>query len=72
MFGQFEGVIDAELALLAYPTPMTSWLIGGSPPWNPDLQTAENTNEPYMTFLNYALARNDLPPVISNSYGELK
>ncbi|KAK3680762.1 hypothetical protein LTR37_021070 [Vermiconidia calcicola] len=64
-FLQFEGAMDAELLLVfTYPTPMTAYSTGGSPPFQPDLQTPTNTNEPYLTWLNYALAQNDLPQVI--------
>ncbi|KAK3720454.1 hypothetical protein LTR37_003867 [Vermiconidia calcicola] len=70
-FLQFEGAMDAELLLVfTYPTPMTAYSTGGSPPFQPDLQTPTNMNEPYLTWLNYALAQNDLPQVISTSYGE--
>lgn len=41
----------------------------GSPPW---LGTGENTNEPYLDFLNYMLGLNNsaLPNTISISYGD--
>lgn len=43
-----------------------SWVTGGSPPFNPDLLTPTDTNEPYMTWLNYVLAQDSLPQVISS------
>ena len=66
-----EGNLDSELMIgITYPTPLTAFSTGGSPPFNPDLSTPTDTNEPYLTFLNYALAQNDLPQVISSSYGD--
>jgi tripeptidyl-peptidase-1 len=66
-----EGNLDSELVLgFVYPTPMIAWLTGGSPPFIPDLNTPTDTNEPYLTWLNYVLAQKDLPQVISTSYGD--
>lgn len=66
-----EGNLDAELVLgFTYPTPMTAYITGGSPPFNPDLNTPTDTNEPYLTWLTYVLAQKDLPQVISTSYGD--
>lgn len=66
-----EANLDAELMLsIGWPTPLTAFSTGGSPPFIPDLYTPTNTNEPYLTFLNYVLAQDDLPQVISTSYGD--
>ncbi|KAK4545880.1 hypothetical protein LTR36_002444 [Oleoguttula mirabilis] len=66
-----EGNLDAELVLsISYPTPLTAFSTGGSPPFLPDLNTPTDTNEPYLTWLNYALASSDLPQVLSTSYGD--
>ena len=71
-FFQIEGNMDAEFMLvIAYPTPLTAYSTGGKPPFSPDKLTTTNTNEPYMTWLNYILAKDNLPQVISNSYGKL-
>lgn len=71
LFLNREGDLDAELALsIAWPTPLTAFSTGGSPPFNPDLNTPTDTNEPYLTWLTYALAQHDLPQVISTSYGD--
>ena len=43
---------------------------GGSPPYLPDKLTANNTNEPYLTWLQYILAQANIPQVISISYGD--
>jgi tripeptidyl-peptidase I len=66
-----EGILDAELVIgIGYPIPMISWSTGGSPPFIPDLSTPTDTNEPYLDWLNYVLAQDDLPTVISTSYGD--
>ena len=66
-----EGNLDAETVLgFTWPTPMTAYSTGGSPPFTPDLATMTDTNEPYLTWLNYALAQADLPLVLSTSYGD--
>ncbi|KAK5119745.1 hypothetical protein LTR85_007321 [Meristemomyces frigidus] len=66
-----EGNLDAELVLsISYPTPLTAFSTGGSPPFLPDLNTPTDTNEPYLTWLTYALAQDDLPQVLSTSYGD--
>lgn len=42
-----EGDLDAELVLgISWPTSFMSWATGGSPPYNPDLNTPTDTNEP--------------------------
>lgn len=66
-----EGNLDAENILsVAWPIPLTAYNTGGMPPFIPDANTPTNTNEPYLTWLNYVLAQDDLPLVISTSYGE--
>jgi tripeptidyl-peptidase-1 len=66
-----EGNLDAEFVLgISWPTPLTAFSTGGSPPFIPDKNTPTDTNEPYNTFLQYVLAQDDLPQVISTSYGD--
>lgn len=66
-----EGNLDAELVLgISWPTPFNTINTGGSPPFKPDILTPTNTNEPYLTFLNYILAQSSIPQVISTSYGD--
>lgn len=66
-----EGDLDAELVLgITWPTNFTAFSTGGSPPFRADLYTPSDTNEPYLTFLNYILAQAELPQVISSSYGD--
>ncbi|TAQ87393.1 hypothetical protein B7494_g4288 [Chlorociboria aeruginascens] len=64
-----EGNLDSETLLgIAYPTPMTAFITGGSPPYRADLRTPTNSNEPYLDWLNYVLALEDIPQVVSTSY----
>ena len=66
-----EGNLDAQQILsIGYPTPMIAYNTGGSPPFIPDLSMPTDTNEPYLTFLNYILAEDDVPQVLSTSYGD--
>jgi tripeptidyl-peptidase-1 len=66
-----EGNLDAETILaMTWPTPLTAYSTGGSPPYTPDALTVNNTNEPYLTWLQYILAQKDIPQVISTSYGD--
>ncbi|KXT00433.1 hypothetical protein AC578_1921 [Pseudocercospora eumusae] len=67
----FEAVMDSENILtVAWPTPLTVFATGGSPPFIQDLNTPNNTNEPYLVWLDYVLNQHDLPQVISTSYGD--
>jgi tripeptidyl-peptidase-1 len=66
-----EGNLDIETVLgIAWPTPVTAWSTGGSPPFFPDAFTPTDTNEPYLTWLNWALNQSSLPSVFSVSYGD--
>ncbi|THV69593.1 subtilisin-like protein [Aureobasidium pullulans] len=66
-----EGDLDGELAIgISWPTRFMSWSTGGSPPFLSDLATPTDTNEPYLEWLNYVLAQEHLPQVISTSYGD--
>ncbi|KAI4160428.1 MAG: hypothetical protein LQ342_005752 [Letrouitia transgressa] len=66
-----EGNLDAETILgISYPTPLIAYNTGGSPPFKPDLRTPTNTNEPYLVWVQYVLAKKDLPQIISTSYGD--
>ena len=46
--------------------------VGGSPPFfkTDDFSGPNNTNEPYLDFLSYALDRDSFAQVLSTSYGE--
>lgn len=64
-----EGNLDAETILgITFPTPLTTYNTGGQPPFTPDLLTPTDSNEPYLDWLNYVLALNSTPQVISTSY----
>lgn len=68
-----EGNLDFETILgLVYPTPVTLYSTGGSPPFDPDAFTTTNTNEPYLTWVLYLREQdaNTIPRVISTSYGD--
>lgn len=66
-----EGNLDAETILgMTWPTPLTAYSTGGNPSYIPDKLTVNNTNEPYLTWLQYILAQPNIPPVISISYGD--
>jgi len=66
-----EANLDVEtITGLTWPIPVTSYSTGGSPPFQADLNTPTNTNEPYLTWLNYVLGQSSVPQVISTSYGD--
>ena len=66
-----EGNLDAETIIgIDYPTPLTAYTTGGSPPFAPDDFTPTDTNEPYLTWLQYVLAQKTIPQVISTSYAD--
>ncbi|KAH8802634.1 putative Tripeptidyl-peptidase SED2, partial [Xylogone sp. PMI_703] len=66
-----EANLDAQtITGMTYPTTIYSYSTGGSPPFTPDLNTPTDTNEPYLTWVNYILAQHDVPQVISTSYGD--
>lgn len=66
-----EANLDVQaISGISYPVPITSYSTGGSPPFTPDLATPENTNEPYLVWVNYLLSQKSIPQVISTSYGD--
>ncbi|KAK5136110.1 hypothetical protein LTR08_004160 [Meristemomyces frigidus] len=66
-----EANLDAEQILsISFPTPLTAFSTGSSPPFIPDLASPTDTNEPYLVWLTYVLAQSELPLVISTSYGD--
>jgi tripeptidyl-peptidase-1 len=44
--------------------------VGGSPPYTPDKNTPTNTNEPYLSFIDYILSQTSIPRTITTSYGD--
>ncbi|KZO99708.1 subtilisin-like protein [Calocera viscosa TUFC12733] len=68
-----EANLDTQYGgALTYPVPNVFYSTGGSPPFNPDDAEDSNTNEPYAEWLDYVLAldSDDLPSVVSTSYGD--
>lgn len=49
---------------------MKVYSTGGSPPFTPDTNSPTDTNEPYLTWLDYVLADPNPPHSISTSYGD--
>lgn len=71
-----EGNLDIQAMLgIAYPTPLTIYsTLGTPPPFKPTAFAPNNTNEPYLIWLQYMLAlpNSQLPKVISTSYGDIE
>ncbi|KAK5220497.1 hypothetical protein LTR72_007119 [Exophiala xenobiotica] len=69
-----EANLDSEYMIgIGYPTPLTTYNVGGEQPgFMPDINTPENTNEPYLTWTTYmsGLSDSEIPQVISSSYGD--
>ncbi|KAF2718833.1 tripeptidyl peptidase-like protein [Polychaeton citri CBS 116435] len=68
-----EGNLDVQTIIgIDYPIPLTAYSTGGEPPFIPDLNTPTNTNEPYLSWVNYVLSQSadTLPQAISTSYGD--
>ncbi|PQE06032.1 tripeptidyl-peptidase 1 precursor protein [Rutstroemia sp. NJR-2017a BBW] len=66
-----EANLDLQaITGISWPTPITAYSTGGSPPFNPSAGTDTNTNEPYGDWLSYILNQTDIPQVISTSYGD--
>lgn len=68
-----EANLDTQTTL-GFTLPMRNvfWSTGGRPPFDPDLATPHNTNEPYLDWLAYILnqPQDQIPKVITTSYGE--
>ena len=55
-----EGNLDAETILgIDYPTPLTAYTTGGSPPFIPDADETTNSNEPYLVWARHVLKQSD-------------
>ena len=55
---------------MTYPTPNIFYSTEGSPPFIPDSITLNNTNEPYLDWLDFILSQETIPQTISTSYGD--
>lgn len=51
-------------------TPIVSYSTGGSPPFIPSVSTPDNSNEPYLVWVNWLLAQKSFPQIISTSYAD--
>ena len=66
-----EGNLNAETIIgLAYPIPVTAYSVGGRAPFQRSRFSTENKNEPYLDWLQFVLAKPDLPQVITTSYAD--
>ncbi|KAI0878421.1 peptidase S8/S53 domain-containing protein [Hypoxylon argillaceum] len=71
-----EANLDAQFqSAMAHPLPQIQFITGGSPPFVPSVgipDAEHNTNEPYLEYYSFLLdmANEELPQVISNSYGD--
>lgn len=66
-----EGNLDAETIIgITHPTKLFTFNTGGSPPFIPDRATVNNTNEPYLAWVQFILNQTTIPQVISTSYGD--
>jgi tripeptidyl-peptidase-1 len=66
-----EANLDSQTILgMTYPMPVYSYSTGGAPPFIADVKTPTNTNEPYLTWVQYISSQKDIPQVISSSYGD--
>ncbi|KAJ3718019.1 peptidase S8/S53 domain-containing protein [Lentinula guzmanii] len=66
-----EADLDIEFGFgITFPINGTFFTTAGSPPFIPDLDTPTDTNEPYTTWLDFILAQDEIPLVITTSYGD--
>ncbi|KXN92350.1 Tripeptidyl-peptidase sed2 [Leucoagaricus sp. SymC.cos] len=66
-----EAGLDVQFAFgISHPVPATFYSTAGRPPFNPDVRTPNNTNEPYTDWLDFILSHPNPPLAISTSYGD--
>ncbi|CAK7201702.1 hypothetical protein SEUCBS139899_004412 [Sporothrix eucalyptigena] len=71
-----EANLDVQnIVGVAHPLPVVEFITGGEPPFVPNIDqptAADNQNEPYLPYYRYLLSKtnDELPKVISNSYGD--
>ncbi|KAJ4479142.1 subtilisin-like protein [Lentinula aciculospora] len=66
-----EADLDIEFGFgITFPINGTFFTTAGSPPFIPDLETPTDTNEPYTKWLDFILAQDEIPLVITTSYGD--
>ncbi|RAL08807.1 S53 family peptidase [Aspergillus homomorphus CBS 101889] len=68
-----EADLDVQnIVGLVHPLPVVEFITAGSPPFIPNVLQSTDTNEPYVEYYEYLLAKSndELPQVITNSYGD--
>lgn len=66
-----EANLDFQaISGINYKTPIISYSTGGSPPFIPSQSTPDNSNEPYLVWVNWLLSQKSIPQVISTSYAD--
>ncbi|KAI9434427.1 tripeptidyl peptidase A [Lactarius indigo] len=66
-----EANLDVQFALgISFPTPGIFYSTGGRAPFIEDAHMSTTTNEPYGDWLDFILAQDTIPSVISTSYGD--
>ncbi|KAF5392372.1 hypothetical protein D9757_001529 [Collybiopsis confluens] len=67
-----EANLDVQYVYGVSLAPITFYSVGGRPPFSPDDASPINTNEPYLDWLDFIgnLNNDEVPKVISNSYGD--
>ena len=66
-----QANLDIQYAeSITYPTPTVFYSTPGSPPYKPDKLTPNNTNEPYLDWLDFVMNQETIPQTISTSYGD--
>ncbi|KAL3959176.1 hypothetical protein ACCO45_007338 [Purpureocillium lilacinum] len=69
--GTGEANLDTQYAMgLTYPIHNDFYSTAGSPPFIPDASTPNNTNEPYIEWLNYMNGLDEVPTTVTSSYGD--
>ncbi|KAI0090980.1 tripeptidyl peptidase A [Irpex rosettiformis] len=66
-----EADLDTQFAFgLTHPIPATFFSTAGRPPFIPDIGETQNTNEPYLDWLDFILNERNPPQTISTSYAD--
>ncbi|WPH01391.1 Hypothetical protein R9X50_00423600 [Acrodontium crateriforme] len=69
--GTTEANLDTQYVMgLSYPIKNIFYETAGEPPFNPDASDSDNTNEPYLEWLNYMNGLSTVPLTVSSSYGD--
>ncbi|KAJ7454057.1 peptidase S8/S53 domain-containing protein [Mycena galericulata] len=68
-----EANVDVQVTEgISFPTPITFYSTGGSPPFLPDPNTPSDTNEPYLDWLTFILSQENIPQTITTSYDDIE